>query len=161
MGRPTGRITRPQRFRSQLVRPVGVGTWTFAVVSPKAIKEAGLRARMRVSGTIDGVPFRSSLMPRGKGILFVVVPQPIRDRIGKSAGDSVELSVAADLKPVVLRVPPDFRRALGNERPRFDALAPSHRKAFLDWIEGAKQAETRARRITQAVDMVRRGQNRN
>jgi uncharacterized protein YdeI (YjbR/CyaY-like superfamily) len=112
---------------------------------------------MRVAGTIDGAPFRSSLLPRGGGTVFIVVPQPLRDRIHKSAGQQIEVALARDSRPTVLRLPQDFRRALGAHRSRFDALAPSHRKAYVQWIEGAKQAETRARRIAKATGMIRRG----
>jgi len=145
------------RFRARLVRPEGVGTWTFALVPATVAHSAGLRPRMRVAGTIDGAAFRSSLMPRGGGTVFIVVPQPLRERIHKSAGQEVEVALAPDLRPTVLRLPPDFRHALGAQRPRFDSLAPSHRKAYIQWIEGAKQAATRSRRIAKAVGMIRRG----
>jgi bacteriocin resistance YdeI/OmpD-like protein/uncharacterized protein DUF1905 len=130
------------------------------VVPAAVTRAAGFRAHTRVVGTIDGAPFRSSLMPRGGGTLFVVVPSPLRDRIGKTGGQLVELSLELDSTPVVLRIPPDFRKALGNERARFDRLAPSHRRAFLTWIVDAKQPATRARRIAQAALMVARGENR-
>jgi hypothetical protein len=155
------RVPMSVQFRSRLTRPEGVGTWTFASIPVSVARAAGFRARMRVVGTIDHAAFRSSLMPRGGGLLFVVVPGALRAKIGKTGGDSVELRLSLDERPVVLRLPPDFRRALGDSRARFDQLAPSHRKAFLQWIEGAKQPETRARRVRRAVEMVRRGQNRN
>jgi antitoxin component of MazEF toxin-antitoxin module len=116
---------------------------------------------MRVTGTVDGVPFRSSLMPRGGGELFVVIPQPLRDQIGKHHGHAVNITLRADLQPQVLAVPPDFRRVLGKALARFTALAPSHQKAFLQWIEGAERPETRTRRIAEAARMVLRGENRN
>lgn len=147
-------------FRARLIRPTGVGTWTFATIAPAVVEREGFRTHSRVAGTIDGIPFRSSCIPRGGGVLFVVVPKPVRDRIGKGPGDSVELVLALDAKPLVLRIPADFRTALGEHRPRFDRLAPSHRKALLSWIDEAKQSETRTRRITQAVAMIRRGETR-
>jgi bifunctional DNA-binding transcriptional regulator/antitoxin component of YhaV-PrlF toxin-antitoxin module len=158
---PAGRLdTKPKSFRSRLFRPDGVGTWTFADIPGSVIRALALRPRMRVAGTIDGVPIRSSLMPRGGGSLFIVVPGAVRERIGKSAGDPVELSLVPDARPVVIRVPGDLRSALGPEQARFDRLAPSHRKAFVQWIESAKQAATRERRVAQAVEMVRRGETR-
>jgi hypothetical protein len=144
--------------RSRLTRPTGVGTWTFAIVPAAAAREGGFKARMRVVGTIDGAPFRSTLMPRGGGTVFVVVPKALRERIGKSSGEEVALVLSPDVRPIVLAVPPDFQRALGTDRARFDTLAPSRRKAFLQWVESAKQAETRTRRISKALDMVRRGE---
>ncbi len=127
------------------------------MVPAPIMRRLGLRARMRVTGSIDGTPFRSSLIPRGDGRLFVVVASEIRDRIGKRPGDSVELALAPDLRPVVVRLPPDFRTALGSSRPAFDRLAPSHRKNFVRWIASAKLPATRRRRIATAVAMIRRG----
>lgn len=106
---------------------------------------------MRIVGTIDGAPIQSSLMPRGGGSLFIVVPQPIRERIGKTAGDSADFAIAIDTAPVVLEVPSDLARALGTRRPQFDALSVSQRKLHLRSVEEAKQPETRARRIAKVV----------
>jgi len=36
-------------------------------------------------------------------------------------------------------------------------LAPSHVREYVDWIESAKLAETRARRLTQAIEMLEKG----
>jgi uncharacterized protein YdeI (YjbR/CyaY-like superfamily) len=116
---------------------------------------------MRVRGTIDGTPFRSSLIPRGDGRVFVVVAAELRDRIGKSAGQSVAMTLTPDLRPVVLRLPADLRRALGSARSSFDRLAPSHRKAFVNWVRSAKLPATRRRRIAKAVAMIRRGETMN
>ena len=138
-----------------------VGAWTFALIPAAVTRTAGLRPRMRIVGAIDGVPFRSSLIPRGGGTLFVVVPGLLREEIGKTRGQSVEISLSIDPRPQIVRVPADLGRALGADRRRFDRLAPSHRKAFVIWITEAKQPATRTRRIATAVEMVRRGETRN
>lgn len=55
-----------------------------------------------------------------------------------------------------LIVPPDLRKALGrNEKTRagFEKMPPGRRKQLLAWIYDAKRPETRARRITQAVEV--------
>jgi len=148
-------------FRAKLIRPPGVGTWTFAPIPPAVIEREGLRSHSRVVGSIEGAPFRSSCLPRGGGALFVVVPRSLREQIDRKAGDTVTIELMVDVKPTALRIPKDLRMALGKELPRFDRLAPSHRKAFLLWIEGAKRPETRARRIAGAVEMIRRGETRN
>lgn len=143
------------RFRSKLTRPPGPGTWTFAAIPATAIRAGGLRPRLRVVGTIDGAPIRSSLMPRGGGSLFVVVPRPVRARIGKHAGDAVELAIEVDRRPVILKVPPDLNRALGGLRSGFDAVAPSQRRIYLRSVADAKHEETRRRRIAAVVQAVR------
>ncbi len=60
--------------------------------------------------------------------------------------------------------PIDFASALGGSAAAaatFDALAPSHRREYLEWIVEARRAETRARRIVQAVEWLAQGKKRN
>ena len=153
-----------KKFKARLFRPSGVGTWTFASI-PKAVSTSeGYHARMRVKGTIDGVPYRSSLMPAGGGEVFVVVNSSVRSRIGKQAGDAVVLQLEPDHRPVALKLPGPFKKALDSDlkaRDRFGTLAPSHRKAFVDWIAKAKQLSTQERRVGRALEMLRRGQHLN
>jgi hypothetical protein len=146
-------------FSSKLTRPEAVGAWTFALVPQAVAAQAGFRARLRVRGTIDGVPFASSLMPRGGGEVFVVVNSEMRDRIGKIDGDSVRFVLEVDTKPVSVRVPSDLRHALrGKPRARlfFEKLTPSQRLAYIRWIEDAKQDATRDRRVKLALEKLGR-----
>ena len=39
----------------------------------------------------------------------------------------------------------------------FEALSYSHKKEYVDWIDGAKRAATRERRIAKAQEMLRAG----
>lgn len=43
----------------------------------------------------------------------------------------------------------------------FDALAPSHRREYLEWITEAKRPETRAKRIATAIEWLAEGKRRN
>jgi uncharacterized protein YdeI (YjbR/CyaY-like superfamily) len=64
-----------------------------------------------------------------------------------------------------LEVPPDFAAAMKMNKAAqktFDSFtAPSHRREYVEWITGAKQEETRKRRIAQAVEMLAEGKTRN
>jgi uncharacterized protein YdeI (YjbR/CyaY-like superfamily) len=54
-------------------------------------------------------------------------------------------------------VPKDFEMALKADKrawANFQRMAPSHRKRYLIWLAGAKKAETRRRRIAEAVLLV-------
>jgi uncharacterized protein YdeI (YjbR/CyaY-like superfamily) len=42
----------------------------------------------------------------------------------------------------------------------FDALSPSHRREYIEWITEAKTVETRARRATQAMQWMTEGKSR-
>jgi hypothetical protein len=60
-------------FKTKLMCPEEVGTWTFTSISTELANRVQLRARMRIRGTIDGTHLRSSLMPARDGDVFVVV----------------------------------------------------------------------------------------
>ncbi|MCK9481833.1 MAG: YdeI/OmpD-associated family protein [Bacteroidia bacterium] len=38
----------------------------------------------------------------------------------------------------------------------FEMLPPSHKSAYLEWIESAKKQETRMRRIAKAIEQLQR-----
>jgi len=148
-------------FSSTLFRPDVTGAWTFALVPrPKAVK-AGFRPRMRVQGTIDGVPFRSSLIPRGGGEVFVVVNSDLRERIHKSPGDTVRLELELDSSPVRVPMPLALRQALAHDpiaKATFNKFTPSQRLAYVRWIVAAKQDVTRDRRVASTIEKLRRGE---
>ena len=79
------------------------------------------------------------------------------------AGDDVTLEIAPSEKEMETRVPPDLRKALA-AAPKAKALwsdiTPTARRDWIQWITSAKQAETRARRISNACDMLAGGKKR-
>lgn len=153
----------PVKFSTKLVRPAGVGTWTFAPIPRKLSEREGHRSHQRVKGEIDGVPFASSLMPQGGGVFFIVVSRAIREKIHKSAGDRVNIEFALDRSPVQITVPRELLSALSEDpraRKNFEGLAPSHRKAFAAWVASAKARETRERRAEKSRVLLREGKTR-
>jgi hypothetical protein len=147
-------------FEAQLVRPPGVGTWTF-VTAPFCVEEVyGKRGRVAVKGKIDGQPFQGSLMPHGDGRHFIVVKKEIREAIGKEAGATVRVELELDTEARVVKLPEAFARALDRRKKvkaAFHRLSYTHRKEYADWIAGAKKAETQERRIQQAIDRIASG----
>ena len=71
----------------------------------------------------------------------------------------------APRKPApALKMPTEMSAALKtNQKARagFDALPPSHQREYLQWIIEAKGADTRARRIAQAIEWMTEGKSRN
>jgi hypothetical protein len=142
--------------------PRGSGNLDFCVNIQGAGESsaAKLRARMRVKETIDGAPFRSSLMPAGDGDVFVVVNKELREKIGKGSGEVVEMTVGRDTSAVVDRIPADLKKALSQNAKAetyFRKMAHSYRKAYVQWIEQAKKAETRESRLKKAIHMLLQG----
>jgi uncharacterized protein YdeI (YjbR/CyaY-like superfamily) len=76
----------------------------------------------------------------------------------------VKVSRAPKRAPKPVKVPADLSAALekrAKARAGFAALSPSHRREYIEWITEAKAADTRARRLAQAIEWMAEGKSRN
>lgn len=145
------------QFETQLKKGINVHGWTYIDIPAVISKKLKKKGRILVIGFIENETFRSSLLPKGDGSHYLFVSKPLQKNIGKTAGDFVKVKLEEDTKPRIVEVPEDIINAF-SESPKailtFNNFPYSHKKELTDWINDAKKAETRERRIVKAILML-------
>jgi len=90
----------------------------------------------------------------GPGHLLPVLKE-IREKIGKSFGDEIEVEVEEDTELRQVDIPQDLKDALADHPQAlatFMRLSYTHQKEYVRWIEEARRAQTRQSRVAQTVE---------
>ncbi len=114
-----------------------------------------------MEGTINGHEFQATLDPDGQLSHWLKVSEKLRRATGVDIGDTVTLEIApVEQEP---GIPNDFKEALAASPEAqlvWNATTTLARVDWIHWIESAKQAKTRQRRIENGCDMLASGKKR-
>lgn len=142
------------RFRAVLETN---GKTATGIEVPAAVVDAlGSSRRPAVTVTIRDYSYRSTIASMG-GRFLIPVSAEVRNDVGVTAGDELDVDVELDTAPREVAVPDDLAAALtaAGVSDVFDRLPYTHRKEHVRAVEDAKKPETRQRRIDKAIEMLR------
>lgn len=143
-------------------------TWTTTIIDmgpalavevPDEVLDALGGKRVPVNVTLNGTTFKTTTAVMG-GKQLVGINKANRTATGVSAGDELEVTVERDTDERVIEVPPELAEAFETSTAAaatWKGLSYSHQREYAEWITGAKKAETRERRVAQALGKLAAG----
>ena len=153
-------ITSEKEFRFRLSIQGKEAGVVSAILPPIDVKETfGTRGRVPVRGTINGFPFRSSLMPCG-GPHMIPVNKTLCEGAGVKPGDIVDVVIERDEDERIVVAPPELQKELAKNKKaqeRWEKLAFTHKKEMANSINSAKQEETKKRRLAKVMQVLKTG----
>lgn len=146
-----------------------INAWTILRLPEIASAELPSRGMTMVSGTLNGVPFKTLLEPDGryapgKGSSHWFSPdKTLLEAASAKAGDTVRVSLEPSKDWVEPEIPDDLKQALSTS-PKAEALwqdiTPLARWDWIRWIRAVKTPETRQKHIKVALDKLNKGMRR-
>jgi hypothetical protein len=143
------------KFRTTLVR--GEGTTMGMIVPPDIVEALGQGKQPKVTVTINGYTYRSSVAVMG-GKFMVGVANEHRKPAKVENGGTVDVTLELDLEKREVTVPPELAKALSKDkaaRAAWDKLSYSHQRQHAEPIANAKAEDTKARRVAKTLEMLK------
>lgn len=131
-------------------------TTACGIYLPFNPKDVWGKVRTPVKVTINNFTFRTTTVSM-QGCFLIGVNKANREGAGIKAGEKINVTITLDTEPRVVTPPADFLKALKRNKKAFERwqkLSFTHQKEYVRAIEEVKKAETRARRISKAIEML-------
>ena len=151
------------KLRSPADIPKGEANWAYLVLPKNVSDILPRRGRTTVDVQIDKINFQATLEPDGQLSHWLKIYENIYTAAGATIGDVISLKIAPAEQEPEPEAPSDLVNALAAAPAAFSTWRATTTLARLDWIHWittAKQAKTRAQRISNACDMLESGKKR-
>jgi hypothetical protein len=129
------------------------GSVLLIEVPAAAVRKLGAKQRPPVRVTLNGVEYRSTIAVYG-GRYYLPVRRELREAAKLESGKRAKVTLALDQAPRVVELPRDLAAALlktAGATAAYRAMSFSHQREHVDWVTGAKRAETRRTRVAHVV----------
>jgi len=139
-----------------------VGNNTGIEVPEEVLEQLGAGKRPPVLVDLDGHRYRTTAGVMG-GRSMLSVSAAVRKATGLSGGDPVRVTLTVADTPREVELPDDLAAALAADEQAgtfFAGLSNSLQRYHVDSVTGAKNPETRQRRIEKALALFREGRKR-
>jgi hypothetical protein len=150
-------MTKKQTFKAVILNPGGGGA--FVEVPFDVEKEFGSK-RPKIKAMIEGVPYRGTLTRMGTECHVLIILKDIREQIGRTFGDEINITVEPDTEERIIEIPAELKKAFRTEKEAktfFEKLSYTHQREYVTWINEAKKEETRQSRIVKTIEMLKKG----
>ncbi len=148
-------MAKQHKFNATIYRESSGGAF---ITLPFDVEATFGSKRPKLKATFDGVPYKGTAVRMGSPEHMLIIRKDIREQIGKQPGDEIAVTVELDTQPRIVEMPENLAEALKPfpaARAFFYKLSYTHQKEYVRWITEAKREETRERRLTKAVEMLR------
>jgi len=138
------------------IRIVREGSMCF-IPLPFDPKSVFGKVRAPVKVTLNGYTYRSTIAAMG-GPPCIPLRRSNREAAGLEGNETLEVRLDLDTTKREVKPPADLVKALKAAPPAWDRwqeLSYTHKREYVEALAGAKQPETRARRLENAVRAVR------
>jgi hypothetical protein len=150
-------MPKKHTFKATIQNAGGGGAF---VEVPFDVEKAFGAKKPKVKAMIEGVPYRGILTRMGTEFHMLIILKNIREQIGRTFGDEIQVSVELDVEERVVTVPAELKRAFKSDKEAkasFEKLSYTHKKEYVKWIEEAKREGTRVRRVSKTLEMLKKG----
>lgn len=143
----------------QIEKFEGKGGWSYVAIDGIEPSKNSPFGWTKVSGWVDDYELKQyKLMPMGNNRLMLALKAEIRKQLNKKAGDWVHIRLLLDdttfeIPDEILACLEDFPKALAT----FQSFSESNQKYYIDWINEAKNIDTKVNRINKMIDRLLEG----
>ena len=147
---------KPCEF-SAVIGKIGINP--YVSVPERVTTRLKKRGYIPVSGSLNGIPIRSTLVPVKGGQHRLYVNGEMRKKAQVDVGDEIRLSLTFDEEKREIKMPEEFTLALQkNEKAKaaFERLPPSRQREILAYLNFLKKPESLKRNIDKVITILTR-----